>query len=67
MKLGQYLKFSAAVILTALAVVATATKSLAQLPGEGSVATFETLGNNNDLSLQGTYSEARNGGGLLSV
>src|SRR5258708_11572112 len=65
MKSGQYLKFLAAVILTALAVVATATQTFAQLPGEVSSLNAENVGTG--LFLQGTYSEARNGGGLLSV
>jgi hypothetical protein len=65
MKLRQYLKFSAVVFLTALAAVATATQSFAQMPGEVSHLNAENV--NGALFLQGTYSEARNGGGLLSV
>jgi len=66
MKSCQYLKFSAAVILTALAVVATATQSFAQLPGGGQTPQQEVVGGN-PLRLRNTYSEARNGGHLLSV
>jgi hypothetical protein len=62
--------------LTALAVVATATQAFAQLPGESSGYTHELINDpsqnsiqqpNNLLKLQYTYSEARNGGHLLSV
>jgi hypothetical protein len=69
MKLRQYLNMSwrlpVVVFLMALAVVATATQSFAQLPGEVSSFNAEVVGGT--LFLQGTYSEARNGGHLLSV
>jgi hypothetical protein len=65
MKFCRCLKFSAVVFLTSLAAVATATQSFAQLPGEVSSLNAENVGGG--LFLQGTYSEARNGGGLLSV
>ena len=66
MKFRQYLKSSAVVFLTTVAAAATATQSFAQLPGESSSYTSEQVGDA-PLSLQNTYSEARNGGGLLTV
>jgi hypothetical protein len=66
MRWGQYLKFFTAVILTALALVATATQSVRPTAGRGvNLESRRVVGGN--LLLQGTYSEARNGGGLLSV
>jgi hypothetical protein len=59
------LKLSTVVFLTALAAVATATQSFAQLPG--GVSSFNAEVVDGTLLLQDTYSEARNGGGLLSV
>jgi len=69
MKLRQYLnKFSTVVFLMALALVATATQTLAQImvgQGQGGPWTAEDVGG--PLNLQGVYSEARNAGHLLSV
>jgi hypothetical protein len=66
MKFCQHLKLSAVVFLIALAAVATATPSFAQLPGESSTYASEQVGGT-FLTLQNTYSEARNDGGLLAV
>src|SRR5258708_27184860 len=70
MKVRQFynmsLKLSTAVFLTALAAVATATQSFAQLPGGGQTPQQESVGGN-PLRLRNTYSEARNAGHLLSV
>jgi hypothetical protein len=67
MKLRQYLnKLSVVVCLTGLAAVATATPGFAQLPGGGGSPNQEKVGGQ-ALFLQGTYSEARNAGHLLSV
>jgi hypothetical protein len=52
--------------LTALALLATPSEAFAQLPGEWSNYTSEHVGGGN-LFLDFTYSEARNGGHLLSV
>jgi hypothetical protein len=52
--------------LTAFAVLATAKQAFAGLPGESSTWNAEKVGASG-LSLAGTYSEARNGGHLLSV
>jgi hypothetical protein len=71
MKLRQHLnKLSEVVFLTALAVVATATQSFAQITtgsGETGAWTREIVGGGTPLNLQGLYSEARNAGHLLSV
>jgi hypothetical protein len=60
-------RLSVVAVLAILAVVTTATQAVAQLPGE----TFNDLQSERvggqQLQLQGTYSEARNGGHLLSV
>jgi hypothetical protein len=65
MKLRRYLKFSTLVLLTTLA-LASATQLLAQLSGGNTQLTAENQGGN-FVYLQGTYSEARNSGHLLTV
>jgi hypothetical protein len=52
--------------LTVLA-VATATQAFAQLSGEMFEKALQEMVGGQQLRLQGTYSEARNGGHLLSV
>jgi hypothetical protein len=59
------LKLFIIVFLTTLAAVATAIQSFAQLPGEQSIN--KEIAGGSQVSLQNTYSEARNGGGLITV
>lgn len=69
MKTYQYLNMKLLVVVfltTALAAVAPAKQAFAQLPGEQSFFNSEMQGGN-VLFLQGTYSEARNGGHLITV